>query len=99
MASRSSIRVGRPGITGGDRPRRTILQIVAPSEVGGLESVVLALSAGQARRGHDVIVAVVSHQREEEHPFLGALTAAGVTAVPIVVPSRAYLAERSLIGR
>jgi glycosyltransferase involved in cell wall biosynthesis len=65
--------------------------------VGGLESVVLALAAGQTRRGHNVIVAVVSHPRDGEHPFVAALTAAGVTAVPFVLPPRAYLKERALI--
>ncbi len=82
---------------GNDRPRRKILQIVAPGEVGGLESVVLALAAGQTHRGHKVIVAVVSEPRDGEHPFVGALTAAGVTTVPLVLSSRAYLKERALI--
>jgi glycosyltransferase involved in cell wall biosynthesis len=82
---------------GNDGPRRTILQIVAPGEVGGLESVVLALAAGQSRRGHKVIVAVVSEPRDGEHPFVAALTASGVTTVPFVLPPRAYLKERTLI--
>ena len=97
MASGSSVRVDRPDASSNDSPRRTILQIVAPGEVGGLESVVLALAAGQTRRGHNVIVAVVSHPRDGEHPFVDALTAAGVTAVPFVLPPRAYLKERALI--
>lgn len=82
---------------GDESPRRTILQIVAPGEVGGLESVVLALAAGQMRRGHNVIVALVYEPREGEHPFVSALTAAGVTTVPFVLSSRAYLKERALI--
>ena len=77
--------------------RRTILQVVAPGEVGGLESVVLALAAGQTRRGHKVIVAAVYEPRDGEHPFVTALTAAGVTTVSFVLPPRAYLKERSLI--
>ena len=65
--------------------------------MGGLESVVLGLAAGQARRGHRVIVAVVYEPRDGEHPFVTALTAAGVTTVPFALPSRAYLRERALI--
>ncbi|HMF86776.1 MAG TPA: glycosyltransferase [Gemmatimonadaceae bacterium] len=81
----------------GASPRRTIIQVVAPGEVGGLESVVLALAAGQTRRGHRVIVAVVYEPRDGEHPFVTALAAAGVTTVPFVLPPRAYLRERAQI--
>jgi len=74
-----------------------ILQIVAPGEVGGLESVVLALSAGQTRRGHRVIVAVVSDPSDGEHPFAAALKDAGVATASISVSARGYLAERALV--
>jgi glycosyltransferase involved in cell wall biosynthesis len=97
VASGSSVFVDRAVASGSGGGRRTILQIVAPGEVGGLESVLLALAAGQTRRGHRVIVAVVSEPRDGEHPFVTALTAAGVTAVPFVLPPRAYLQERALI--
>jgi glycosyltransferase involved in cell wall biosynthesis len=97
VASGSSVRVGRAGAAGDGSVRRTILQIVAPGEVGGLESVVLALAAGQMRRGHKVLVAVVYEPRQGEHPFVAALTAAGVTAIPFVLPSRAFLKERAVI--
>jgi glycosyltransferase involved in cell wall biosynthesis len=97
VASRSSVLVDRADASGSDSPRRTILQIVAPGEVGGLESVVLALAAGQTRRGHKVIVAVVYEPRVGEHPFVAALTAAGVMSVPFELPPRAYLRERALI--
>jgi glycosyltransferase involved in cell wall biosynthesis len=97
VASRSPLRVDRADVPGNDSPRRTILQIVAPGEVGGLESVVLALAAGQTRRGHNVIVAVVSDPRDGVHPFVAELTAAGVRTVPFVLPPHAYLKERTLI--
>jgi glycosyltransferase involved in cell wall biosynthesis len=97
MAPGLPTRVNRADVPGNDSPRRTILQIVAPGEVGGLESVVLALAAGQTRRGHRVIVAVVSEPRDAEHPFVAALTAAGVTSVPFELQPRAYLKERALI--
>lgn len=99
MASRPPVRVDRAAATGGESPRRTILQIVAPGEVGGLESVVLALAAGQTRRGHRVIGVVVSEPRQGEHPFAAALSAAGVTTVSFVVPARAYLKERALVKK
>jgi glycosyltransferase involved in cell wall biosynthesis len=97
VAKRPSVLVDSADISVNDSPRRTILQIVAPGEVGGLESVVLALAAGQARRGHNVIVAVVSHPGDGEHPFVAALTAAGVRTVPFILPPRAYLKEKALI--
>jgi glycosyltransferase involved in cell wall biosynthesis len=97
VASGSSVRVGRAAASSDGSPRRTILQVVAPGEVGGLESVVLALAAGQSRRGHKVLVAVVYEPREGAHPFVAALTAAGVTAIPFVLPSRAFLKERAAI--
>jgi glycosyltransferase involved in cell wall biosynthesis len=99
MASGFPVPVDRADGRGYQGPRRTILQIVAPGEVGGLESVVLALAAGQTRRGHNVIVAVVFQPRDGEHPFVSALIAAGVRAVPLVIPPRAYLKERALIKK
>jgi glycosyltransferase involved in cell wall biosynthesis len=95
VAPRSTIRVGATDRPGAGVPR-TIIHVVAPGEVGGLESVVLALAAGQTRRGHRVIVAAVS-ESSSENAFVRALAAAGVTAAPITVPARAYLKERSLI--
>jgi glycosyltransferase involved in cell wall biosynthesis len=44
-----------------------------------------------------VLVAVVYEPREGEHPFVAALTAAGVRAIPFVLPSRAFLKERAVI--
>lgn len=76
---------------------RSILHIVAPGAIGGLESVVLALSAGQTQRGHNVTVAVVSEPLEGEHPFVSALGAAGVKTMAYALPPRAYLKERSLL--
>jgi glycosyltransferase involved in cell wall biosynthesis len=97
VASRPSVRVGRAGTSGPGATALSILQIVAPGEVGGLESVVLALSAGQTQRGHNVTVAVVSEPRLGEHPFVSALAAAGVKTVAYSLPPRAYLKERELL--
>lgn len=99
MASGLPVRVDRAAAAGSGRPKRTILQIVAPGEIGGLESVVLALAAGQSRRGHRVTVAVVSEPREGEHPFAAALITSGVATVSFFVPARAYLKERALMTK
>jgi glycosyltransferase involved in cell wall biosynthesis len=89
--------VSAPKPLGDGGPRRTIIQIVAPGDVGGLESVVLTLAAGQTRRGHNVIVAVVSEPRTGEHPFVTALRAADIAVEAFVLSPRAYLKERALI--
>ena len=98
MAARSSIRVDSDDPRRNEMGRRTIVQIVAPGEVGGLESVVLALSAGLMDRGHRVITAVVSEPRDGQHPFVTALNRAGVTTEEFSVPRRAYLKERALVS-
>lgn len=74
-----------------------VLHIAAPSSVGGLERVLHALAAGHQRRAHDVHVACVMATAPADHPFLKPLHQAGVTVHPIVLPPRAYLAERRRI--
>ena len=83
----------------GDPPhvRRRIVQVAAPGPVGGLESVVLALAAGQVRRGHDVTVAVISEPGQSRE-FENALKNAGVPTETFVVSAKAYLRERRLVG-
>lgn len=79
-----------------DSPR--VLHVLAPGSVGGLESVVLALAAGQTRAGHHVRVAcILPAGTGKEHPFVLALEGAGVSAVQVPVGGRAYLAERAAI--
>lgn len=80
----------------GGRPL-TILHVVAPGEVGGLESVVQALALGHSQRGHRVSVAAVFEPRSGEHPFPAALRSAGVRTTSLCLPARAYLRERRLI--
>ncbi|HET9635702.1 MAG TPA: glycosyltransferase, partial [Gemmatimonadaceae bacterium] len=79
-----------------DSPRK-VVQVAAPGEVGGLESVVLALSVGQMRRGHDVTVLLTHEPRADRHPFAAALENAGVPTETIAVPARAYWKERGLV--
>ena len=70
-----------------------ILHALAPGRVGGLESVVRLLAAGQSRRGHAVAAALVLDPDAEDHPLIAPLTDAGVLVEPIVVRPRRYLTE------
>ena len=90
-----------PQVTAVDRSAQRdpigVLHVVAPTEVGGLERVVHALAIGQRRAGHRVCVAVVLGRPIADHPFLPPLLEADVEVVPLHVPPRAYLRERSAV--
>src|SRR5205807_4815109 len=75
----------------------SILHVLAPAPFGGLETVVRALAAGHARRGHSVQVATVISPRSDKHPFVAALEADGVRALPVVVKPRDYRGERNAV--
>jgi len=72
----------------------SILHIVAPGWVGGCERVVQGLAIGHRRRGHDVRVAAVVDSVDNKNPFIGSLENNGVVVYPLILPSRAYKAER-----
>src|SRR5215470_16894229 len=74
----------------------TILHVVAPTQVGGLERVVHALATGQRAAGHRVSVAVILGS--SPHPFVQSLADSGVAVVPLELPPRAYLRERAAVG-
>lgn len=76
-----------------------VLHVTAPCEVGGLERVVHALSAGLVSRGHDVHVAAVLDAQLPTPPFLGELARAGARVHPIRLRPRAYLRERAELRR
>jgi glycosyltransferase involved in cell wall biosynthesis len=64
--------------------------------VGGLESVVRALTAGQAARGDRVhVAAIIDGRRPDKHAFLDAL---GVDHTVIALPPRAYGRERAAVA-
>lgn len=99
QSSARPIRTGA-GIIVGSRGsllnRLSILHVVAPGEVGGKESVVRLLGVGQRDRGHAVrVAAIVDGAR---HPFVRQLNEAGVEAIPLALPARAYLRERALLA-
>ncbi|HZS57985.1 MAG TPA: glycosyltransferase family 4 protein [Gemmatimonadaceae bacterium] len=73
-----------------------VLHVVAPGAVGGLESVVLALTTGQAARGDRVHVAVIlDGQKPDKHTFTDALA---VDHSVIALPARAYGRERAAVA-
>lgn len=72
----------------------TVLQLLAPAPVGGLESVVQALAAGHRARGLQVHVAAMLSPGDTEVPLLDELGRAGVYVHPVRIPARAYLRER-----
>jgi len=87
----------------------SILHVLAPAPVGGLERVVQALAAGQARRGHAVAVAPILTGHDgpsrlsdliDRVPFIAALSAAapGVAILPVLVGGRGYRQERAAIA-
>lgn len=92
------LHAGPPAGTSGGRPPR-VLHLLAPGEVGGLESVVGALAEGHRRRGGDVAVAATLSDGAPEPPFLRALRDRGVEVVAIRIPDRAYLREGAEVAR
>jgi len=79
--------------------RRKILHILAPGEVGGLESVVRSLASAQQAQGHLVAVAAVVDRESPEHPWITAARAEGIPVYPCPIPPRAYHKERAAIAR
>ena len=76
----------------------TILHIVAPGTVGGVESVVRLLAVEQCRTGCTARVAAIITDDVAEHPFLSALREGGVEVFATTLSGRAYLRERAWIG-
>ena len=79
--------------------RRKILHILAPGEVGGLESVVRSLASAQQAQGHLVAVVAVVDREAPEHPWVAAARAEGIPVYPCPIPPRAYHKERAAIAR
>jgi glycosyltransferase involved in cell wall biosynthesis len=75
-----------------------VLHVAAPAAVGGLESVVRALSGCQRARGIDAHVAAVLEPGDDDHPFVAALRAAGIPIHVLGVPGRAYWRERQSVA-
>lgn len=74
-----------------------ILHVTAPAPVGGLERVVLGLTTGLKRAGHEPRVAAILDPGVSDHPLVRALEAATVPVHPIHVAGRAYGVERARV--
>ena len=77
----------------------SILHILAPAAVGGLESVVLALTSGMKSRGVRSAVIPVLDANEPDHPFLVRLAELGIETFPVVAPGRSYRYEAIEVGK
>ncbi|MEX2375268.1 MAG: glycosyltransferase [Dehalococcoidia bacterium] len=81
--------------TTGQLMKPSVVHMLAPAAFGGLESVVLTLSGGQAAAGHRVLVLASFTSDPTGEVFWDALAQIpGVHAVPLVLGGRQYLAER-----
>ena len=82
-------------------PRRSdplsIVHVLAPGAIGGLESVVRVLSRAQRRVGHDVRVMCVL-ETSRPHPYVALLEREGVDVRPVVVSGRGYTRERAYLA-
>ncbi len=75
-----------------------VLHVMAPARAGGLESVVIELTSGLCRRGHDVhVAAVLAPGTEQEHPVVQALRERDVPVHVLVLGTRDYLGERRAV--
>lgn len=76
----------------------SIMHILAPADVGGLERVVQMLSIAQKRRGHAVRVVASISPGTNCMPFIQPMREAGVRVEVLTVGAKHYLAERSLVA-
>jgi glycosyltransferase involved in cell wall biosynthesis len=77
----------------------SILHVVVPTEVGGMQRVIEALAAGHRRRGHRVALAAVAMTAgRAEPPLLVSLRACDVDVHAVETPGRQYRRERAMIG-
>ncbi len=96
MVEASSLHLRSPDGRKPGSTRLTIMHVAAPGEVGGLESVLLALASGHKRDGQRVHVAAVVEPDRYPTSFLAAAREGGVAVSMISVERRAYRKERRL---
>jgi len=73
--------------------RITVLHIAAPGVEGGLESVLLELTAGLRGLGHRVVLAAVQDAGGTEPPVIHRAADREVEVIRVEVPARAYATE------
>ena len=71
----------------------TIMHLLAPAPVGGLETVVSTLAATQSLSGHRVVVVPTLSATDDGQHFIDSLAGRKVEVVPLLVRGRAYLKE------
>jgi glycosyltransferase involved in cell wall biosynthesis len=76
----------------------TIMHLLAPASVGGLETVVVTLAGSQSRAGHRVVVAPTLSALDDGSNFIASLAGTTVQVEPVIVSGRGYLRERRLIA-
>lgn len=76
-----------------------ILQLTAPAEVGGLETVVLDLCAGLGARGLQVVLGAVLEPGSASEAMPVRAESLGLDVRRVVVPHRSYLREYRALAR
>jgi glycosyltransferase involved in cell wall biosynthesis len=78
---------------------KSILHVVAPAGIGGLERVVQMLASSQRSAGYEVrVLAIHAEGQQVATRFLEPLAEAGVPVHDVRVPDRAYLRERRAVA-
>jgi len=80
-------------------PTVSVLHVLAPAPVGGLEAVVPGLTLGARGSAVEARVAAVIPPGELDHTFLAPFRNAGVEVFTIEVSRRGYLQERGEVAR
>ena len=75
----------------------SVMHVLAPGAVGGLETVVRLLANAQRRAGYDVCVVTIVDDHAP-HPYVELLRKDRIDVRVVVVSSRAFLTERRLIS-
>jgi glycosyltransferase involved in cell wall biosynthesis len=78
--------------------RLSILHVLAPTDAGGLETVVRSLAVGQRDNGHTVRVVAVVNPAAPASPVVTSLDEAGVEVLTLAIRDRAYLREGGFIA-
>src|SRR2546422_4868913 len=80
-------------------PTVSVLHVLAPAPVGGLEAVVPGLTLGARGSAVEARVAAVIPPGELDHTFLAPFRNAGVEGFTIEVSRRGHLRERARAAR
>lgn len=85
--------------SGAPTPRVSVLHVLAPAPVGGLEAVVSGLTLGARGSTVEARVAAVIPSGQVAHAFLAPFQNGGVEVFTVEVPRRGYLQEQREVAR